>query len=942
MNTFWDYLLTVLTKYGGGAGGPPNELVRFSLTAIFFAILFYIAWSRQRQGDYPREKLLVWGFGLGLGRELFMFTIVSFQVTGVIEPANLEIFFPPIEHLLRLVALVFIAGAFLRYILDDAFISRRYLQSGLIVSVLSYLFVFWPWAQAVLADPEIKFGMHWGDWMMHIAGIIVLAIPIILLARTKGWVRNVAIVAITGFFLDDFLMLFNLATAEVYAPIYGPIRHNLHIWAIPLLGYVYLKEQANELQQSQVALQVYSEQLEKMVDMRTAELSETNTRLTQTQADLHRRVDQLAALNKVGAAIAATLEMEQAIGRVLEELKQVAPYDSASVQILRQGYLEIVGEYVGEKTSINAGDVVGMQFPVPGDNPNTVVVETRRAYHVPDAPTAYDIFLNEIHQPIRSWLGVPLIAQDEIIGILALDSYTPNNFDEDTIEVATTFADQAAIAIKNARLFESTRQAQEKAEIASQAKSTFLANMSHELRSPLNVILGFAQVIQRSQTMSQEDRENLAIIARSGEHLLSLINQILDLSKIEAGRMSLVPTPLDLYRLLNDLESMFDLGAESKSIYLHIERSEKLPRYIRTDEIKLRQVLINLLSNAVKFTQTGGVTLRVGVRNQVSSPKQDGSLSSNSQPPIPISFEVEDTGPGIAPKEMHTLFEAFTQTTAGQQTQEGTGLGLPISQKFIQLMGGKLEVESEVGRGTTFKFYITVDQVEAEQYQSQRTKNHKRPLALEAGQPGYRILVVDDKWENRQFLLKLLEPLGFELAEAKNGQQALEVWETFEPHLILMDMRMPVMDGYEAAQRIKASTKGQATAIIAVTASAFEEERAVVLSAGCDDFLRKPFREGDLFVLLEQHIGVKFVYEQMPEQAAISTHRQSPTEVATALTALSTDLREKLERAAASADMEEVEGVIEQIQAQQPALAGELARLAHEFDYDQIVALLSD
>jgi signal transduction histidine kinase/CheY-like chemotaxis protein len=682
--------------------------------------------------------------------------------------------------------------------------------------------------------------------------------------------------------------------------------------------------------------------LEEMVDMRTTEFSEANVRLTQTQADLQRRVDQLAALNKVGATIAATLEIKQAISRVLEELKQVVPYDSASVQILRQGYLEIVGDYVGEETSKTPADVVGMRFPVPGDNPNTVVVETRRAYHLPDAPAAYDIFLDEMHRPIRSWLGVPLIAQDEIIGILALDSYTPNYFDKETMELATTFAAQAAIAIKNARLFESTRQAQEKAEIASQAKSTFLANMSHELRSPLNVILGFAQVMQRSQTMSQEDRENLDIIARSGEHLLTLINQILDLSKIEAGRITLTPTTLDLYRLLNDLESMFDLSTETKGITLHLEHSEKLPRYILTDELKLRQVLINLLSNAVKFTEVGGVTLRVGVMNQAAGPKHDVPGSSNSEHPILISFAVEDTGPGIAPKELDTLFEMFTQTTAGQQSQEGTGLGLAISQRFIQLMGGKLEVESEVGRGTTFKFYIAVEQVEAEQYHSQRTKRQKRPVALEADQPSYRILVVDDKWENRQFLLKILEPLGFKLSEAENGQQALEVWETFEPHLVLMDMRMPVMDGYEATQRIKASTKGQATAIIAVTASAFEEERALVLDAGCDGFLRKPFREADIFALMAQHIGVQFVYEEPPATSSVPAQPPEKSLSATALAQLPPELLAQFEQAVNSLNMTVIEQRVAQIGRHQAELGPALQQFVADFRFDELLALIQE
>jgi len=391
------------------------------------------------------------------------------------------------------------------------------------------------------------------------------------------------------------------------------------------------------------------------------------------------------------------------------------------------------------------------------------------------------------------------------------------------------------------------KRSKEAADAANQAKSAFIANMSHELRSPLNAILGFTQIMTRSQTLPKEHQESVSIINRSGEHLLTLINNVLDLSKIEAGRVTLNPKNFDLHRLLDDIHDMFQLKAADKGLHLSLEPAPNLPRYIRTDEVKLRQILINLINNALKFTQQGGICVR--------------SQSMNNSK---IAFEVEDTGPGIAPEDLKTLFEAFSQTESGKQSQEGTGLGLSISRQFVQVMGGEMHVSSTLGKGTIFTFEIAYEEVEVTEIENQQV-NQRRIIGLEPDQPRYRILIVDDKSINRQLLVKLLNPLGFELNEASNGKEAVEMCEQWQPHLIWMDMRMPVMNGFEATQKIKATTAGQATAIIALTASVLEEERAVVVSAGCDDFLRKPFREDDIFKMMEQHLGVRYVYEDLTQ-----------------------------------------------------------------------------
>ncbi len=506
---------------------------------------------------------------------------------------------------------------------------------------------------------------------------------------------------------------------------------------------------------------------------------------------------------------------------------------------------------------------------------------------------------------------------------------------------------------------EELKQAKEEAEQSNRAKSTFLTNMSHELRSPLNAILGFAQITTRNPTLDKEGRDNLGIINRSGEHLLTLINQVLDLSKIEAGRITLNETDFDLHRLLTDLEDMFSLRADEKQLQLLFEQADDLPRYIRTDEIRLRQVLINLLNNALKFTAEGQVALRAGsmVEPVETTLRQaqgarvgvsDQSLIPDSQFLIPIFFEVTDTGPGIAPDEMDTLFEAFVQTESGRQSKEGTGLGLPISKKFIELMGGELTVTSKVGQGTTFTFGIHAKTPDKSKIQKlslsevEGSKIQNRVIGLEPNQPRYRILIVDDRWKNRQLLIQLLNPLGFELREAENGQQAIEIWQEFEPHLIWMDMRMPVMDGYEATGKIKAGVKGQATPVIALTAGAYEEQRALVVSAGCDDYVRKPFKESEIFDMMHRHLSVRFVYEENTDVSAPESFGKDKMNALTpeAFSTLPHELLIELERASVQGDTNRAENLIKDIRSHDAALADALAVLVADFDYEKILKLI--
>jgi signal transduction histidine kinase/CheY-like chemotaxis protein len=516
------------------------------------------------------------------------------------------------------------------------------------------------------------------------------------------------------------------------------------------------------------------------------------------------------------------------------------------------------------------------------------------------------------------------------------------------------------------------QRAKDAAEAANRAKSVFLANMSHELRTPLNAILGFSQLLDNNNNLTPNQQEHLKIIRRSGEHLLALINQILNLAKIEAGRMTLKEQNFDFYGLLDELTLMFSLKAQQKQLQLVFKRSPDVPRYIYADELKVREILMNLLENAVKFTSQGCVILRVllvreqGIEQGKNSPR----------PPIPpiLHFEVQDTGTGIAPEELDKLFHPFVQSSSGQQIQQGTGLGLTLCREFVQMMGGEISVTSG-GRtftpstaqekqsvvspilptsvqpndcsGTTFTFQIPVALAAGGDNEGQTSTC---PLIVSgADRANYRILVADDEPFNRQLLLKLLEPLNFETEEAKNGQDAIAVWERWKPHLIFMDIRMPVLDGYEATRQIRQKEEKlirhtaeplPITKIVAVTASAFEEDQSAVIAAGCDDFIRKPFTNSHIFEALCKHLPVSSAREAAVSAVDHFSSPPAPIEREVEAIVLSQEWVANFRKALLACQIQRIESLIEEIQPQYPSLARKFSALAGQYDFEQILTLM--
>ncbi len=466
----------------------------------------------------------------------------------------------------------------------------------------------------------------------------------------------------------------------------------------------------------------------------------------------------------------------------------------------------------------------------------------------------------------------------------------------------------------------------QEAETANLAKSIFLANMSHEIRTPMNAILGFSQLMQRDPTLTAKQRKQLDAINRSGEHLLELVNDILEMSKIEAGRITLNPGVFDLHALLRDLEIMFRARGDAKKLQITVERIGEVPRFVVTDEGKLRQVFVNLLGNAVKFTESGGIVMRV-------------RATQIDQTDLRLQAEVEDTGPGIPEEEMGKLFQYFEQTQSGRMTGGGTGLGLAISREFVRLMGGDIRVQSQVRKGSIFSFDIQITTGEMASVQAKA--DLRRVHRLRPDQTTYRILIGDNEENNRAFLSEMLSAVGFETREATNGKDAIQQFEEWPPDLILLDYRMPVMDGLEAIRRIRTLEGGEKVRIVCVTASTTDQNRREILAAGADDFLGKPLREAVLFEKIRTLLGVEYEYydESSPREGATGVNAAKAIS-SEALAALPQDLIHQMHEATINADFDLILKLIDRVETIDTHVAQEMRNMADGFDYQGLLDLL--
>jgi signal transduction histidine kinase/ligand-binding sensor domain-containing protein/ActR/RegA family two-component response regulator len=483
---------------------------------------------------------------------------------------------------------------------------------------------------------------------------------------------------------------------------------------------------------------------------------------------------------------------------------------------------------------------------------------------------------------------------------------------------------QAEKALRRAK--EAAESAREAAEAANRAKSVFLANMSHEIRTPLNAVLGYSQLMLRDPAVNRGARDSLNIINRSGEHLLTLINDILDMSKIEAGRVTVTPAVFDLFELLSDLEMMFRLRADARDLTFQVLVESPCETCIEADKGKLRQVLVNILGNAIKFTETGSVTLRISMKRRA-----DESLR--------MFFAVEDTGPGIAPEEQRELFRPFAQSESGRRNKGGTGLGLAISRELVRLMGGDIMLKSEPGNGSTFCFEIPIRSGAGGTIPPETDR--RRVIGLRPGTEAPRVLVVDDEPNNRGWLTSLLTTVGFAVREAENGEAGIRLWQDWRPRLILMDMRMPVMDGMEATRGIRALPGGRETVIFALTAGALEENRQAAMDSGVDDFVSKPFSADELLLKTQRYLSLEFHFEEgsPPGREWRRAGQATETDVCRNLP---TDLIAQLQHAVANGEKDLIDDLIERAAERDGMAARILRQLADDYEYDALTHLLEE
>ncbi|MEG5061391.1 AAA family ATPase [Microcoleus sp. A2-C5] len=627
-----------------------------------------------------------------------------------------------------------------------------------------------------------------------------------------------------------------------------------------------------------------------------------------TVTDSHKTLD-FATVMKASLAISGEIVLDALLAKMMRILLENAGAQTGCLIASKNGefVIEAAGE-VGADVRVLSGAGLDCAYPRSIIN---FVDRTLEDIVLHDACSEAifnsDPYIIE-HQP-KSVLCVAIVYQGKLTAILYLENnLIAGAFTDDRLEVLKLLSSQAAIALENARLYtnlatanqqlaeynltleakvkERTQELNKKnvllseeikerqkaeaaAQDASRAKSEFLANMSHELRTPLNGILGYAQIFKRDKHLSTKQQDGIGVIHRCGEHLLALVEDILDLSKIEARRMELVPTEFNLPDFIQGITAICSIRAGQKNIALNCEYLSPLPAAISADEKKLRQILINLIGNAVKFTESGGVTFKVSAVDCVRDGTGTEVLSTN----VKIRFQVEDTGIGIAADELPKIFAAFEQVGNSPRHTEGTGLGLAISHQLVEIMGGELKVESTLGRGSIFSFELELLAVDSpdqnKKYYPQNIKGFKGT--------NKKILVADDRWENRSVLIHLLEPLGFEIIEATNGQDCVNKALEFQPDCILIDLVMPVMDGFEAMRQIRKLPQLQNVVAIGTSASIMEAEKQESVAAGCNAFIPKPIRAEELLNCLQVHLGLEWICEELqyPNAESEVFHNQS-------------------------------------------------------------------
>lgn len=599
---------------------------------------------------------------------------------------------------------------------------------------------------------------------------------------------------------------------------------------------------------------------------------------SRAEAALARQLQHAMLLEQTGLALASDDDSGNLLANALRQFgeafgvaRSFVRSGTTGIDGYRRGDFTLIAEYIDPSIQ-GKRDKSGPDM-LDGERFVTKLLRSDRSFAISDVSSRPDLFPDTSGFQdcgTQSILAVRTLHQGEPNGYVVLQHCGEvREWQADEIKLLESLAGQFGMVLaqiaqqeRDERHRRELEKAKHEADLANRSKSDFLAKMTHELRTPLNAIIGFSELLSDDHDLTHRQRETLDIINHSGEHLLGVINDILEVSKIEAGKVEMRQERFNLSNLLASVYEMLAFGAKNKGLSFSIDKIGDLPGDIIADKGKLRQVLVNLVGNATKFTESGGIS--ISVRASQLLPDSNRRY---------IGFEIRDSGPGIAEEELPKLFEKFTQTESGQKARRGTGLGLAISKAFVEMMGGWVEVASTVGVGTVFRFTILCEEATGEGTVAATGEGGFAPVAtgqrgrrLAAGHPEVRILIVEDQPANRLLATRILRSAGFALCEAENGAEGVEKWRSFHPHLILMDEEMPVMRGREATRIIREESGDNGPVIVALTAFALDETRIAALSNGSDDFLAKPFRIDDLLGMISRHLPVEF--ESGPDAAA--------------------------------------------------------------------------